>query len=364
MRIIALNSIYIWGRDVPYALDVLSTSILLLFSRKFDRWKEYWPLVVMAVSICFTSVVFRSLHGTGPDVSRSIRNPSYYFWPVTLIQAGLLIAMDLAIARKILAPLPGLGRMLVAFSCWLGIVCCVVASASFPFGSMSATPALWLNIVRYVAENLTLTSLVLASFSAHLALLLGYRVSSPSAILLFGNACLGLGIMINFFAGLGLSSHELTPINIGANYIYCFAILFWALFFKSPAQRNGVHSIAINSEIFRWDQISSALSHRGTQIIKVSEESKHTHFDEFIQLIWKLCVGSLATPQNALARFARTSRIYLLAVSASILLCFFIMSGYVLIITNSTDRIIALTLILILSGVASFRYGTRGSQNL
>jgi hypothetical protein len=187
------------------------------------------------------------------------------YWTSCLISAGLLFLSCLDVYREAMAPLPGLARMGTTVFTWAAIASILVTATTFTSISLPGPGTimkLGLQLLRCAgATELCLLALLLLSMKA-------IGLSPRSRPLGFA---LGLGLM----AAIDCAESIVTMLQVSATPTVQSAfeassiitLSIWFVYSALPEPARKTITVPVNSAIYKWDQIASALGHKGTQVV-------------------------------------------------------------------------------------------------
>lgn len=187
------------------------------------------------------------------------------YWSVYLISAVLLYFICMEVFRSALSSLPGLRNLGIVIFRWAVLVSVIVtiSSVSFAHRGVLIIPDLAIPLMRSVS----LLELCL----------LGFLCLSMNALRLsvrdmaFGIA-LGFGLMAsNDFVTVSMISRfsSLTaPLQFVYESVILFSLATWVAYCVMPEPVRKPLMMQVNSTIYRWNEIASALGHTGTQVVQ------------------------------------------------------------------------------------------------
>jgi hypothetical protein len=246
-------------------LDVLlSIVVCALFTRPVLRKRYPWMftyLCIRAVTAVIIEFLFYGPLLASPDTYTKIYFVVY--WTSCLVSAGLLFLSCLDVYRQAMAPLPGLARMGTTVFTWAAIASVVVTATTLT----SITPGpgmvvkIGLQLLRCAgATELCLLALLILSMRA-------VGLSPRSRPLGFA---LGLGLMAaidcaeSIVTMLGVTATPVVQSVFEASSILTLGV--WIGYSALPEPVRRTVTVPVNSAIYKWDQIASALGHKGTQV--------------------------------------------------------------------------------------------------
>ena len=187
----------------------------------------------------------------------------FSFWVVYVASATLLYFICVEIFRAALAGLPGLLKLGIVIFRWAALVSLIVtfSSASFVHRGLMVLPDIGIGLMRSVGLlELCLLGFLCLSMNA-------LRLSVRD--LAFGFA-LGFGTMASndfLFSLLTTRFTSLTtPLQFGYEGLILFSLSTWVVYCSLPEPVRRPLVMPVNSTIYRWNEIASALGHTGTQI--------------------------------------------------------------------------------------------------
>jgi hypothetical protein len=194
---------------------------------------------------------------------------SYYvvyffgYWAVYIASAIILFFICMEIFRAVLSGFSGLMRFSSVIFRWAAVASLVVSLSNLSFAHRGIL------IVSEIADGL------MRSVSILELCLLAFLCFAMNALNLsprdraFGFA-IGFGVMsANDFITISLMSRwaSLTaPIQFFYESVMLFALAIWVAYVAQPEPARRPMVIAANSAIYRWNEIASALGHKGTNI--------------------------------------------------------------------------------------------------
>lgn len=253
------------AHTVVVNLDVLfSLAIWASFSRPSIRKHYPWMfayLTVRAISAVIVEFLFY-----GPLLASALTYTKIFYvvyWTSTLASAGLLFMSCLDVYRQAMSPLPGLASMGNTVFTWAAIASGLVTATTFTSivaGPDMATKAA-LQLLRCAgATELCLLTLLLMSMRAT-----GLTLRSRP---------LGFAVGLGLMAALDCAESIVTAIGVhatptvGTIFEACsvLTLSIWIAYSALPEPVRKTVTVPVNSTIYKWDQIASALGHKGTQV--------------------------------------------------------------------------------------------------
>ena len=187
----------------------------------------------------------------------------FLYWPDYIASAVLLYFICLEIFRSALSSLPGLLKFGVVIFRWAVLVSVIVTASSISFAhrGLLILPDIGIALMRSVSLlELCLLAFLCLSMNA-------LRLSVRD--LAFGLA-LGFGLMSTddfLFASFVSRYASLTaPLQFGYEAMILFSLGTWVAYCSLPEPVRKPVMMPVNSTIYRWNEIASALGHTGTQV--------------------------------------------------------------------------------------------------
>ena len=242
---------------------LLSIAVCATFSRPSVR--KHYPWMFSYLSVRAITAVIIEILLYGPLLATPAVYTKIYFavyWISCIVSAGLLFLSCLDVYRQAMAPLPGLARMGNTIFTWAAIASTLVTATTFTstFGPLMVSKV-GLQLLRCVgATELCLLALLLLCMRA-------MGLSPRSRPLGFA---IGLGMM----AAIDCTESIVTMLQLAATpavqsaFEACSALTLgiWLAYSALPEPARKTVTVPVNSAIYKWDQIASALGHKGTQV--------------------------------------------------------------------------------------------------
>ena len=249
---------------------LLSATLGFLFwkkglQRRFPAMGSYLALRVASAPVLSLLLLGQTGHLI---VSREFEvgcAQAYFFtyWPVYMASAVVLYFISMEVFRSALSSLPGLLKFGVVVFRWAVLVSIIVtiSSVSFAHRGMMIIPDIAIALMRSVSLlELCLLAFLCLSMNA-------LRLSVRD--LAFGIA-LGFGVMSSndfLFASLTARFATLTaPLQFVYEGVILFSLGTWVAYCALPEPVRKPVVMPVNSTIYRWNEIASALGHTGTQV--------------------------------------------------------------------------------------------------
>ncbi len=271
-------------------VEVVLWVVLTILFRKKRLQRRFptvgWYFLLRAVSTPVLLICFY-LNLSDPD---HLRFYSVYFaayWSVYLVSTVLLFFISIEIFRSALVAFPGLTRIGVVIFRWAVVVSILVTFSSISYShiGLMLIPGLLTDLMRAVAVlELCLLGFLCLSMNA-------LRLSIRD--MAFGVA-LGLGLFsVNDFVFAALSSVLHTeplsaPLQAAYQALILVTISVWITYTLLPAPAPRPVILPINSTIYRWNEIASALGHTGTQVAPQQAESNSFFLSDVEKVVEKV----------------------------------------------------------------------------
>jgi hypothetical protein len=203
----------------------------------------------------------------GPLLASPMTYTKIYFvvyWSSTLFSAILLFLSCLDVYRQAMAPLPGLARMGTTVFTWAAIASILVTATTFTSITLPGPGTIMkigLQLLRCAgATELCLLALLLLSMRA-------VGLSPRSRPLGFAA---GLGLMAAIdCADCIVTMNQVTATPLVQSAFEAASVVtltIWITYSVMPEPVRKTVTVPVNSAIYKWDQIASALGHKGTQV--------------------------------------------------------------------------------------------------
>jgi hypothetical protein len=185
------------------------------------------------------------------------------FWGIYVASAVLLLFVCMEILRSALSAFAGLMNLGLMIFRWAAVACGVVtfSSMSFAHKGILIIPEIAFGMMR--AVSILELCLLAFLFLSMKALRLSARDMAFGMALAFGL------ISANDFVAASLLSHSVAltaSMQLVYESVILAALVTWVTYFGLPEPSREPLLIPVNSTVYRWNEIASALGHTGTRI--------------------------------------------------------------------------------------------------
>ena len=226
--------------------------------RRFPTMGAYLALRVASAPLLLVFLLNGSLLGSKRT---SIVVYFFLYWVVFIASAVLLYFVCMEVFRSALSALSGLMRLGIVVFRWVFLASAIASfsTISFSHWSILVIPDIGYRLMRSVSIlELCLLAFLCLTMNA---------LRLPVRDLAFGIA-LGFGVMSTADFILAATSHS--SLTDGVQFVYESLILvvlgLWVAYAALPEPARKPLLLPVNSTIYRWNEIASALGHTGTQI--------------------------------------------------------------------------------------------------
>lgn len=187
----------------------------------------------------------------------------FTFWPVYMISAVLLYFICTEVFKSALSALPGLQRLGIVIFRWAALVSTIVSFSTLSFSRhiFPSIPEIGIGLMRSVG----LLELCLLAF-----LCLAMNALRLSVRDLAFGISLGFGVMSSNDFLFALLVSRFASLTAPMQFVYEAVILLslgtWVAYCALPEPVRKPVVMPVNSTIYRWNEIASALGHTGTQV--------------------------------------------------------------------------------------------------
>lgn len=237
---------------------------LLFWNRKLHRrFPAMWSYLVLRLAS--TPILLLLLFGQSRHWLNDYCFVIYFFayWATYLVSVAMLFLICIEVFRSALAGFSGLKRFgTVAFR-WAAVVSIIVSLATISYANRGilVLPEIALRLMRSVSilELCLLAFLCLSMNALHLSV----------RDIAFGIA-LGFGLLsTNDFVVGSMLSHNaslISPLQFVYESLVLLTLGIWVTYGALPEPARQPVTMPVNSTIYRWNEIASALGHTGTQV--------------------------------------------------------------------------------------------------
>ncbi len=250
---------------IAISLDVLlSIAACVFFFR--PNLRKHYPWIFSYLCVRATTAVMVEFLLFGPLLASPLTYTKMYFlveWSSYLISAILLFLSCLDVYKQAMAPLPGLVRMGTTVFRWAAIASILVTATTLT--SITSGPQALVQIGIQLMRCVGTAELCLLAFLMLSMKAIGLSPRSRP----FGMA-LGLGMMAatdcieSTMAAMHLTMSPAMQMIFEGTSVLTLGL--WIAYSTLPEPARKPITVAVNSAIYKWDQIASALGHKGTQV--------------------------------------------------------------------------------------------------
>lgn len=194
------------------------------------------------------------------------------YWATFIASIVLLFFICIEIFRSVLAGFPGLTRIGLLIFRWAALVSVIVSLALVPYSIHSIhgrTLLVFATIFNVCLALMRPVSVLTLCLLAFLCLSMNALRLSPRDRS-FGFT-LGFGVLsasyLVFSLFVSKNTRMATPLQFVCEGLTLLALVIWIAYAALPEPVRKPVLIPASSTIYRWDQIASALGHKGTQIV-------------------------------------------------------------------------------------------------
>jgi hypothetical protein len=249
---------------------LLSAALAFMFwkkglHRRFPAMGAYLALRVASTPVLSLLLLGQTGQFTDSEQTARICAQAYFFtyWPVYIVSAVLLYFICMEVFRSALSALPGLLKFGVVIFRWAVLVSLIVTISSVSFAHRGAL--IMPDIAIPLMRSVSLLELCLLAF-----LCLSMNALRLSVRDLAFGISLGFGVMSSndfIFASLTTRFASLTaPLQFVYESVILFSLGTWVAYCALPEPVRKPVVMQVNSTIYRWNEIASALGHPGTQV--------------------------------------------------------------------------------------------------
>ncbi len=246
-------------------LDALLSLVLFaVFFRPSLRKNFPWMFRYLSVRAITGVIVVFLL--SGPEIASPTTYDKIHFvvyWASYLVTAVLLFLSCLDVYKQAMAPLPGLVRMGTTIFRWAALASILVTATTFT--SVTVGPDMLVGIGIQLMRCVGTAELCLLAF-----LLLSMKAIGLSPRSRPFGLALGMGTMAaaDCVQSIVATMHvTINPtLDAAFEWVSILALGLWTVYVALPEQVRKPVTLPVNSAIYKWDQIASALGHKGTQV--------------------------------------------------------------------------------------------------
>jgi len=243
---------------------LLSLAACVVFARPSLRRDFPWVfryLAARAVTAVITDIVLFGPAIADPSLNANVHLVLY--WAGLLISTGLLFPSCLDVYRQALTPLPGLARMGNSLFTWAAVASVLVTATTLT--TIGTGPGMLSKIGLQLLRCTGTTELCLLALLV--IALKGIRLSWRSRPL---GIAVGLAVMAaadctqSVMASLDAGTSP--GLQIALESASIVTLVLWIAYGCAPEPAKKTVAVPVNSAIYKWDQIASALGRKGTQV--------------------------------------------------------------------------------------------------
>jgi len=243
---------------------LLSLAALAAFSRPTVRRKFPWMFAYLSVR-AITAVIISFLRFGPLLASPEFYTKAYFvaFWASSVASAILLFMGCLDVYRQAMAPLQGLTRMGTTIFRWAAFASVLITATTLT--SITVGPDMFLKVCVQLMRcagtaELCLLALLLLSLNA-----IGLSARSRPFGMAVGLALMTAADCAEYVtAGMKFATNPCVQGSFeGAALI---TLTLWIVYAALPEPVSKTITVRADSTIYKWDQIASALGHKGTQV--------------------------------------------------------------------------------------------------
>jgi hypothetical protein len=226
--------------------------------RRFPAMGAYIALRVASTPVLLVFLLYGGLLGS----QRSLL-PIYFFlyWAVYIASAVLVLLVCIEVFRSALSALPGLMRLGIVVLRWVILASVIVTFSTISFSHLDA--GFIADVACRLMRSVSILELCLLAFLCMSMSALRFSVRD----LAFGIA-LGFGLMSASDFIFSATSHSslVDHIQFLCESLILVVLGLWVTYAALPEPVRTPMLISVNSAIYRWNEIASALGHTGTQV--------------------------------------------------------------------------------------------------
>jgi len=254
-----------FAQAVTISLDVLLSIVAcaVFFQPKLRKrysWLYWYLLVRAGAGVAIAFLLY------GPLLASPMAYTKIYFvvsWFSYLVSNVLLFLGCLDAYRQAMVPLPGLARMGTPVFRWAAAASILVTATTLT--SITFAPGMLMKIGVQLMRCLGTVEICLVA----LLLLMSKSIGLLPRSRPFGIA-LGLGILAAVNCGQSAIAAMMVTASPGVQLTLDLSTIFglglWIAYAAIPETASEPVTVALNSAVYKWDQIASALGHKNTQV--------------------------------------------------------------------------------------------------
>jgi hypothetical protein len=258
------------------ALDYLDISLTFALCVVFFRasLRKNYPSMFGYLCVRSFSAVALVFLLHGPLLASQLTYQKLYFviwWANCLVSSVLLFLVCLNTYRQAMTHLPGLARMGTTVFAW-GFAASLLVTAT-SFNSPANGPDFFVQLATQLMRSTGTVQLCLLAFLTLCMKAIDLPLRSRPFGIAFGLGILALNDCLLAYAATVTHLQMNAAIQIVSVAFTVFALGLWLVYALMPEPARKPITLPVNSTIYRWNQIASALGHKGTQIAMQPEPS-------------------------------------------------------------------------------------------
>jgi Zn-dependent membrane protease YugP len=242
---------------------VLWVVLALLFwkkklRRRFPAMGSYLALRVTSTPVLLVFLLDGSLLGS-KQTSAAVS--FFLYWAVYITGAVLLYFVCVEVFRSALSSLPGLMRLGIVVFRWVVLASLIASFSSITFSYRAVL------VIPDAAYRL-MRSVSILEFCLLAFLCMSMRALRLSVRDLAFGIALGLGVISagDFLLAATYRTSLTDPMQFLSESMLLAVLVLWVTLVALPEPARKPMLLAVNSTVYRWNEIASALGHTGTQV--------------------------------------------------------------------------------------------------
>jgi hypothetical protein len=243
---------------------LLSLAACLIFAR--PQLRKHYPWMFTYLCVRAVTVGAVDFLRFGPLFASPEAYTKVHFvvsWAGGLASSVLLFMGCLDVYRQAMAPLQGLARMGTTIFRWAAFASLLVTATTLT--SIGSGPHILMKVGLQLMRCMSTAELCLLALLVLSLNAIGLSARSRP----FGIA-MGLGLMAIIDCAQSITASMAVGSSIALQIVFACATLaslgLWIAYSALPDPTRKTITVRADSAIFKWDQIASALGHKGTQV--------------------------------------------------------------------------------------------------